>query len=339
MRTSDILDNLNELNKKKDELEEVLSTTDLEAPRTVLNQALDRCNNSIDTFLSSEFVPASTALYLVPSPKEIKLDGGNYVQLHIKAVKSDGTSKDLKNGIDPVILFRDFDKVANNTGNILNVDVSQYTGPTAFFELIKTDVGFDIDDDIFTQGLRVSQKEEHLYAVTDFKGEPIGIEFTTDDAVATGDNWRMDVYVGQMSVLFRSEDETVATVNDVGLVNAVGGGSTRIIISNGPTEIIVPVLVRDDIAPEPPSVLFVEPSEEAADEYIITYEESPDDDVAYYRLFLDGVEVKSKFVDNPISLPLVPSGDEEETHEITMTAVDTSDNESELSNKFILTIS
>jgi hypothetical protein len=245
MRASEIVNEVNTLTQKKSELYTVLSEASFGEAQRVLQEAYDKADTKLKSFLDMEFEPLPVVIRIAATPNPVVLSAGNTVQLTVNAVLSNGTQKDVTKERYPVMFFKDYDQLYNNTGTIVSVDVSDYVGTeNREYNLIKTDTGFDVDDDIGAQGLHVlATANPNEYQVVDFNGNPLGLKFTTDGNVQTGDNWIISILMLDSGTTYTSVDESIATVNEDGLVTAVANGFTTIRIQNGTQEVIVPVTV------------------------------------------------------------------------------------------------
>lgn len=120
----------------------------------------------------------------------------------------------------------------------------------------------------------------------------------------------------------------MAEVSETGLVTAVGGGGTaNVIVRNGNQEVLIPITVVDTEPPEPPQINSINAIENGAE---IFFDPSVSPDAVSYNIYVDGTLYMTGITDTPITISL--TGDGITSYTITMTAVDTSGNESEQSN-------
>ncbi|MCZ4246954.1 hypothetical protein BXO87_02300 [Bacillus sp. GZB] len=335
MKVADILLELEELEKKRNDIESVLSdaTTEekeLGEAEIVLQQGLEKTNKKLTTFLNSEFAPAATLLYLTVTPSTLAMNAEDTAPLSVIATYSDGTTKDVTSPRKPVMFFRDFNELADNKGFITSIDITGYLGEDKTFEIVKTSGGFDIDDSSDTQGLQViSTSNSNEYTVVDLVGSPIGITFTTNGEEAVGDNWLVDIYLVGTGTTYEVDDISLASVNESGVVTALGGGEVNITVRNGQQLVDVPLTIVDTIPPEPPSIKTITPLAGGAE---ILFDPSTSTDVVSYNIYVDSVQkVTGVLYDgNAVSIELVPA-DGETTYLVSLSAVDGSGNESEQS--------
>ncbi|KZR57906.1 Ig-like domain-containing protein [Pseudobacillus badius] len=338
MKASDIIAELENLERKRDEINTALISTSLAEPQGVLHRALEVYQKRLDSFLNVEFEPMATVVYLAATPSTLSVDVDSTSQLQVIATLSNGTTKDVSGNKIPIILFRDYDKLVNNIGVITSVDVSDYKGKDVTFEVVKTSTGFDVDDNFDTQGLEVAATGNlNEYEIIAYDGTSLGVKFVTNGQEVTGDNFLLDVYLVNSGTVYSCDDPTVAAVSDTGLVTGVGGGTATITVQNGLQTVNIPITVVDTVAPEPPSILSVEPIVEGAH---IFFDPSIDKDVVSYNVYVDGVKfiVEVQYIDSmtPIGVLLTPADNLTE-YSITMTAVDSSGNESEHSDPVTVT--
>lgn len=337
MKVSDIVTELNELEQKRDEINTVLVERAFGEPRIILQSALERYQKKVDTFLDAEFVPFATVIFISATPNPLTLDvTGAPAQLTVMATFSNGQSKDVSKAKLPMMFFRDFDKLTNNMGVITSVDIGAYTGEETTFEVVKTNNGFDVDDSNDTQGLQVvPTANTNEFQIVDVNGNPIGVTFVTNGSELTGDNWLIDIYWANTGTVYSTDNPGIATVSNSGLVTAVGGGTANLIIRNGLQEVKVPVTVADTIAPEPPNLTSVASLSQGAS---LTFDPSISPDTTSYNVYVDGVKSVTGVIydGNPATVTLTPA-DGVISYTITMTAVDSSGNESVQSNGFAVT--
>lgn len=328
MKVSDIITELSELERKRDEVNSALISTPPGEAKDVLSRALVEYQKRVDTFLNAEFEPVATVIYLTVTPNTLSLGVNDTQQLDVVATLSDGTTKNVTNNKRAVMLFRDFDQLHNNTGFITSVDISGYTGEESTFEIVKTSNGFDVDDDKNTQGLQVAPTgNPNEYQVIDLNGNPMGIKFVTNGAEIVGDNWLIHIYWVNTGTVYSVDNPAVAEVSETGLVTAVGGGTANVIVRNGTQEVLIPVTVIDTEPPEPPQINSILAIENGAE---IFFDPSVSPDAASYNVYVDGTLHMTNVTDTPVTIQL--AGDGVTAHTITMTAVDYSGNESEHSN-------
>lgn len=195
MKVSDIITGLRTLERKRDEVNSALISTPSGEAKDVLSRALVEYQKRVETFLNTEFEPLATVIYLTVTPNTLSLGVHDTQQLDVVATYSDGTTRNVTNNKKPLMMFRDFDQLYNNTGFITSVDISGYTGEERTFEIVKTSNGFDVDDDKDTQGLQaVPTGNPNEYQIVDLSGNPIGIKFITNGLEAVGDNWLIYIY-------------------------------------------------------------------------------------------------------------------------------------------------
>ncbi|MGG3801245.1 hypothetical protein [Metabacillus fastidiosus] len=329
MKAKEILTELEELERKRNEIDTVLKESSFGEPEIILQDALDKYQKKIDTFLNSEFEPTQNIVYLGVTPNPVVLTTNDTVQLIVTATFNDGTTEDVSLEKVPLMLFRDFDNNANNVGYILSVDVSKYTGKETTFNIIKTNNGFDVDDSQETQGLHVlATIVPNEYTIVDKEGKPIGINFVMDGAEVTGDNWLIDLYWTKTGTTYIVDNPALATVSSSGLITGISGGNLNVQIQNGLHLVTVPVTIIDNIAPDTPTITSVAPMVESA-EVTFTYSNAPD--VKSYNIYVDGVKTMTNIQLSPVLVtPLV--ADDITSYKITVTAVDNVGNESIESN-------
>ena len=328
MKVSDIIAELDELERKRDEISNAIVSIPSGEATEVLQQALVEYQKRLDTFLDAEFEPLAAVIYLTVTPNTLSLGVNDTQQLDVVATLSDGTTKNVTNNKRAVMLFRDFDQLHNNTGFITSVDISGYTGEERTFEIVKTNNGFDVDDDKDTQGLQVVPTgNPNEYQIVDLNGNPIGIKFVTNGAEIVGDNWLINVYWTSTGTIYSVDNPAVAQVSETGLVTAVGGGTANIIVRNGLQEVQVPITVIDTEPPEPPQINSINAIENGAE---IFFDPSVSTDAVSYNVYVDGTLYMTGVTDTPVTIQL--AGDGVTSYTITMTAVDDSGNESEHSN-------
>lgn len=334
MKVSDIVTELNTLEQKRDEINNVLVEAAYGEPQAILERALVNYQKKVDTFLDAEFEPVATVIYLNASPTTLSLNVDDTAQLDVVATLSNGQTKNVTVNKLPMMLFRDFDKLANNVGVITSVDISGYSGDEATFEIVKTNNGFDVDDDKDTQGLQVvPTPNPNEFEIVDINGSPLGVKFVTNGEQSTGDNWLINIYWVSTGTTYSTDDPGVATVNEEGLVTAVGGGTANIIVQNGLQQVQIPITVTDTVAPEPPEILSIAALVEGAE---ITFDPSTSLDAATYNIYVNGVQTVTGVTTSPVTITLSPA-DGITSYDITMTTVDSSGNESEQSNAVTVT--
>lgn len=328
MKVSDIIAELDELERKRDEISNAIVSIPSGEATEVLQQALVEYQKRVDTFLDAEFEPLAAVIYLTVTPNTLSLSMNDTQQLDVVATLSDGTTKNVTNNKRAVMLFRDFDQLHNNNGFITSVDISGYTGEERTFEIVKTNNGFDVDDDKDTQGLQVVPTgNPNEYQIVDLNGNPIGIKFVTNGAEIVGDNWLINVYWTSTGTIYSVDNPAVAQVSETGLVTAVGGGTANIIVRNGLQEVQVPITVIDTEPPEPPQINSIFAIENGAE---IFFDPSVSPDAVSYNVYVNGTLYMTNVTDTPVTIQL--AGDGVTSYTITMTAVDYSGNESEHSN-------
>lgn len=332
VKVSSIVQELEELEQKRNEISTVLNESAYGEASIVLDRELDKYRKKVDTYLNAEFQPVSTVIYLSASAVSNIIDVDSTTQLEVIATLSDGTTKDVTSQYTPVMLFRDYDDLSNNVGYITSVDISSYVGEETTFRIVKTSSGFNVIDHLDTQGLHVvATANTNEYSVVDINGDSIGIIFTTDGNEATEDNWLIDIYQTETGTTYASSDPSVLEVNESGLVTAVGGGSADIIIRNGVQEVTHTIEVTDTVAPEPPSITSLTEVSGGAE---VAFDTSTSPDVDYYNILVDGSVVETSITESPAFVSLTADGT---TYSITMTAVDGSGNESIESNVMTIT--
>lgn len=328
MKVSDIIAELDELKRKRDEINNAIVSIPSGEATEVLQQALVEYQKRVDTFLYAEFEPLATVIYLTVTPNTLSLNVNDTQQLDVVATLSNGTTKNVTNNKHAVMLFRDFDRLHNNTGFITSVDISGYEGEERTFEIVKTNNGFDVDDDKDTQGLQVVPTgKPNEYQIVDLNGNPIGIKFVTNGAEIVGDNWLINVYWTSTGTIYSVDNPAVAQVSETGLVTAVGGGAANIIVRNGLQEVQVPITVITTEPPEPPQINSINAIENGAE---IFFDPSVSPNVVSYNVYVDGNLHMTGVTNTPVTIQL--TGDGVTSYTITMTAVDDSGNESEQSN-------
>lgn len=327
MKAIDIISELTDLERKRDEIDTVLSGTSFGEAVGILQGALDIYQKKVDTFLDSEFEPKPSVLFISVTPTTLSLDAETTHQLAVTATFADGTTKDVTKEFQPLMLFSDYDRVRDNSGFLTSVDVSGYTGDESTFEIVKTSTGFDVDDLKNTQGLGVeATANASEYRIIDKVGAPIGITFVTNNSVVTGDNWLIDIYFVGTGTTYTVEEPTMASVDENGLIEALGGGETTITVRNGSQLVELPLVITDSIAPEPPNITEAFAIERGAR---ISFDPSTSLDAVRYNLYVNGLLEQPDILESPVIIELY--ADDVTSYSITMTAIDTSGNESTLS--------
>lgn len=326
MKAKDIVSELEELERKRDEISTVLTEASFGEPALILQGALEKYQKRVDTFLDAEYEPLAVSVAITVTPTPIAFDVNDTAQLTVIATLSDGTTKDITPKDRPLMLFRDFDKLADNIGTVTKVDISGYLGQDITLEIVKTSTGFDVDNNLGTQGLEVATLGTNQYQVVDMTGAPIGVVFTTDGAEIVGDNWLIDIYIVNTGTKYTTDNPAVVGVSESGLVVGVGGGTANVIIENGLQQTSIPVTVGDMVPPSAPTIIDITGITEGAD---ILFDPSPDLDVVSYNIYVDGVKaVTGVIYDGSVkTIPLIPA-DGVTSYSITMTALDGSGNES-----------
>lgn len=324
MKVSSIVSELTDLERKRDEISNVLTESAYGEASVVLDRELDFYRKKVDTYLNADFEPTSTVVYLGAVNPSPTLAVGESAQLEVTATFGDGTTKDLTEPLVSMMLFRDFDKLADNVGFITSVVIESYKGEEVTLEIVKTSTGFTVTDSLRTQGLEIAPTLlPNEFNVVDKEGNSIGIVLTTDGNETIGDNWLLDIYWSETGTSYEISDSSIAVVDAYGLVTVVGGGTAIVTVRNGELETAVTVTASDSVAPSPPKVKTVTPIVEGAS---VAFDASISVDVDFYNIYVNNVLKLPNVHVSPTDIALVADGFT--PYSVSMTATDFSGNES-----------
>lgn len=239
MKLIDYITRLQDLEVKRQEVQNVLDNYAFGYARTVLEEVLVDLDKEINDLRNLNVVPALIVVSIILEETQYVLTVGDTLQLSVQGLMSDGTIKDITKSKDIITSFTEYDYI-KNAGKIVRTFVSSYTGGDETFALIKTADGWDVKDTKNTLGLYVAPTtdpqdptQQNVFGIFDLNGNPVGVYFQTDGNDAVGDNYKLHVRIESSGTHYSSSDPTVATVSEDGLITAVAPGQAEIHITNG----------------------------------------------------------------------------------------------------------
>lgn len=237
MKVRNWIETVNGIRKQQGEAEAAIEKLGTGYPVEVLQSHVEELDK--EALMVEEYVVRPVAQVIKATVNNIPvIKVGATQTIPVEATLSNG---DLTNPADlpnASILFVDFDASFNNAGYIKQMDASKYSGKVdRTLTITKTTNGFDVFDDLKTQGLMVVDGSTVIstldYAIVDKDGKDIGIYFK-ESGTAVGDNWRVMV-LGEASLASASiADEAIATVDGL-VITGVSEGKTTVTVTAGGT--------------------------------------------------------------------------------------------------------
>lgn len=236
MKIKDYVDKIAGIRKEQGETEMAINEVKVGHAVNVLQQELEKLDKDAQVIEEYEVRPVAQVIRMAVADIT-PIQVGNTGTPDIDVTLSNGDLMDPADQVKATVLFVDFDQNANNQGFIKQMTAKDYVGKVdTTLTLTRTSSGYDVFDDLRTQGLMVAalaDDPDFNYQVVDKTGTGIGVKFK-DDNTAVGDNWRVLLIIEAPLVEITVEDTAIVEANGYSLV-AKAVGKTNVTFVGGGT--------------------------------------------------------------------------------------------------------